>query len=228
MKKIQLICSEAIETIRRISDNVSKSLVANVDVDQLVGSEIVRKAVKLKVGDDLKSICNRQQYDGYIVEEIDNGVSPAEIIFENGQILTVGESNGLDQDFVFREMIDQTILDHLSKERELQSRSEDEKIKVLSLIFIDKVSNYHIDSENLSLGFGLKSRIINIGLQRGFLTTIAGSITGTCWLFCHRQKRRSERFRDKATIADNDAYELIMKDKERLSLRAVDYLPTVL
>ena len=198
-------------------NSVSKSLVANVDVDQLVGSEVVRKAVKLKVGDDLKSICGRQQYDGYIVEEIDNGVSPAEVVFENGHILTVGESNGLDQDFVFKEMIDQTILDHLSKERELQSRSEDEKIKVLSLFFIDKVSNYHIDSDNPKFRVWFEESYNKYRSQKRFSSLQLPEVSLVHGgYFAIDKKGVPKDSKDKATISDNDAYELIMKDKERL------------
>lgn len=197
--------------------SISKSLTANIEVDQLVGSKITRKAIKVRVGDDLKSICNRSQYEGYIVEEIDNGATPAEIIFENGRILSVGESNGLDQDLIFKEMIDQTVLDHLSKERELLSRSEDEKIKVLSLIFIDRVSNYHIDSDDPKYRNWFEESYNKYRSQQRFSSLQLPDVSLVHnGYFAIDNKGNPKDSREKATIADNDAYELIMRDKERL------------
>lgn len=197
--------------------SVSKTLVATIEVDQMDGSLVNRKKIKAKVGADLKSVCNRQQYSGFVIEEIDNAVTPAEVIFENGRILTVGETNGLDRDHIFKEMIDQTVLDHLSKERELLSRSDEEKIKVLSLVFIDRVSNYHIDSEDPKFRIWFEESYNKYRSQQRFASLKLPEVHNVHnGYFAIDKKGKPKNSGEKSTMADNDAYELIMKDKERL------------
>lgn len=70
-----------------------------------------------------------------------NGISldPHSVELTNhDEILEVGETIGDHSDSIYREMIRETIREHLRKERELRPKG----IKVLSLFFVDKVANY--------------------------------------------------------------------------------------
>jgi len=95
---------------------------------------------KITETDDLysKKFSNElEQYKGFIVKEI-NGLSNT-ISFTNGITLGVGQSIGeVDEQHIRRIQIRETIHSHLEKERALF----DKGIKVLSLFFIDEVVKY--------------------------------------------------------------------------------------
>lgn len=198
--------------------SVSKSLKATLEVDVMTDSGVVRKSITVSPGDDLMKKCNRSQYEGYVVEDIDRGVVPNEVSFENGEVLHVGEKTGLEQDYIFREMIDQMVLDHMLKERELSKRSGGERIKVLSLCFIDKVANYHLDSTEPKFRTWFEESYKKYISQKRFndLQLPEDSSAVHAGYFAVDNKGVPKDSKEKSTKADNNAFELIMKDKERL------------
>lgn len=83
----------------------------------------------------------RELYRGYIVEGIDCYPGNEMVEFENGKLLKLEESiGGIDNDLLKRYQIREAIRTHLDKELKLVHKG----IKVLSLFFIDKVENYRI------------------------------------------------------------------------------------
>lgn len=108
-----------------------------------------RGVAKVKKGDDLlrKSKGVAAYEDNYIVDSIDATPGQEEVAFCNGRTLRMGSGVS---DVLRKEQLKQTIEAHFERARELRPKG----IKVLSLIFIDKVANYRVyDAEgNASSG----------------------------------------------------------------------------
>ncbi len=83
----------------------------------------------------------RDLYRGYVVAGIDCLPGNESVEFENGSVLRLGEAvGGIDDDLLKRYQIREAIRTHLDKELRLIHRG----IKVLTLFFIDKVENYRV------------------------------------------------------------------------------------
>jgi type III restriction enzyme len=95
----------------------------------------------LGVGATLRQETELAEYDGYTISEVvpDRDQRPGYVAFTNGVTLRVGEVRGdINQRNLQRAQIRETIKSHLRKERMLFKRG----IKCLSLFFIDEVANY--------------------------------------------------------------------------------------
>ncbi len=158
--------------------------------------------------------------------------------FENGLRLYVGEVNGAQaNDDVLRKLqIQETINTHFEREKQLFHRG----IKVLTLFFIDKVSNYreYDDKGNASAGKYAKmfeeayadrvetelKYIQEHNLEGSwsdyctYLKNITPQATHAGYFSVDKKGRMAEGKIAKSTMSsdDVDAYDLIMKDKERL------------
>ncbi len=104
--------------------------------------EFIKKIVKIKSNDSLKQKSKNPIYQGFIVDEIVCG-SEKYISFENGLKCQLHEVNGEVNKQIQKEQISEAIKRHMEKYEELKRLD----IKVLSLFFIDKVSNF-LESEN--------------------------------------------------------------------------------
>ena len=109
---------------------------------------IEKKTVTAKVGSDLWDLSNEVDYyhsNGYVVDDMNAEKGEEDIIFTNGEYLHLGEAIGeVNDEAIKRAQIRETIDIHLSKELKYIGKG----IKVLSLIFIDKVSNYRLYETN--------------------------------------------------------------------------------
>jgi type III restriction enzyme len=179
------------------------------------------KAVNIKNGDDLFVRSNeRAAYaQGYRVAEI-NAEPDAEFIrFTNGLTLRIGQQVGGMRDDVWRVQIRHTVKKHLDKELQLHNRG----IKVLSLFFIDRVASYRdydasgrpakgkfaqwFDEELTTLAKEPRYRVLDwtkLPMERLHDGYFAQDRKGV--------------FKDTKgdTQADDDVYNLIMKNKEQL------------
>ena len=188
------------------------------------GSYAKRKVTATQ-GDDLERISGgNPAYEGnWRVSEI--SVEPERIELSNYGYLHVGDEIGSNQDAVFREMIRETIREHIRKELQVHAKG----IKVLSLFFIDKVASY--------LGDGIN----NLDANGDFATWFdelyteeldrqpeardimpATALDARSGYFAQMKSGKGKNavmtFKDSSgkTKADDDAYELIMRDKARL------------
>lgn len=123
--------------------NQKGSITAKIDVDVASGKEVKRKIVTVEDGDDLEQITNRSLYENMQIGTIT--VGPDQTIELKGpnldKTLLPGMSHGgVDADEQKRLMIRRTIKEHLDKE--LRFKETGRPIKVLSLFFIDSVEHY--------------------------------------------------------------------------------------
>lgn len=98
------------------------------------------KSVTVKQGADLFALSDERAHyaQGYSIAEINAEPGVEFIRFNNGTTLRKGGELGGMRDDVWRVQIKHTIQRHLEKELQVRGRG----IKVLSLFFIDRVSNY--------------------------------------------------------------------------------------
>lgn len=207
---------------------------ANVEVDVMEKGSRRRKGKELKKNDDLLEITNLQQYEGFIVNDIYTQAGNEYVEFINGIILKLGESIGtVDDSLIKRMMIKKTIEEHLDKELVLNPKG----IKVLSLFFIDAVKHYRIYDEDGNMQNGdyaimfeqeymnlirkpkyqsLFKEIKNIDSEVHEVHNGYFSIDKKAK--ASNKKEKFEYYKDTSgtVAADEDTYNLIMKDKEKL------------
>jgi len=189
------------------------------------GSSGSQKSMWVKRGDDLQVLSDgRHEYEtGYIVENISFRPGDEHVEFNSGRIVYVGEEQGGFADDVRRAQIRETVRQHL--DRELALHRQGEQIKVLSLIFLDKVANYRVYTddgpqsgpfaewfESVYSELAVKPKYAALGLKP------AADVHGGYFSKDKATKNKPERLKDTRgnTKADEDTYELIMRDKERL------------
>jgi len=169
--------------------------------------------------------------DGYTVMRIDGRDSSVEFI--NGKKLFTGDVIGSVSEVQLRRIqIRETILSHIERERQLFAKG----IKVLSLFFIDEVAKYkQYDSHGVASGgtyagiFEEEYKAIVDKMQlhiydtqeyMDYLSSISAKRTHAGYFSIDKKSGRmvDSKFGDKKerTSDDADAYDLIMKDKERL------------
>lgn len=114
------------------------SVIARMGIYALVNHKERPVQVFLRKGENLveRSGGLRRYRNNFVLQNIDNEGNT--VIFANGVKLQAGQTYGGSQDAVMRYQIERTVYWHLKKTRALQNRG----IKVLSLIFIDRVANY--------------------------------------------------------------------------------------
>jgi type III restriction enzyme len=179
------------------------------------------KSVTVKNEHDLYELSeNRAQYkDGFVVTEID-GTPGAEFVkFNSGLILRLGEEHGGMREDVWKAQIRKTVEKHLTKELQVRKLG----LKVLSLFFIDRVANYRSYDES--------DQPVAGKFAHEFEETLAHlakdpRFSSLKWLKLPIKRLHNGYFaQDKKGIlkdtkgdtqADDDVYNLIMKDKERL------------
>lgn len=122
----------------RIQISTDKYPVAYLELEVKQASGIQKKIRQIKEKDDLYIFSNElKQYKGFVVKEI-NGLTNT-VAFTNGVKLSVGQTAGhVDEEHVRRIQIRETIKSHIEKERIMFAKG----IKVLSLFFIDEVVKY--------------------------------------------------------------------------------------
>ncbi|MDR1872090.1 MAG: DEAD/DEAH box helicase family protein [Deltaproteobacteria bacterium] len=184
------------------------------------------------IGSDLAEVSDRPEYQGYSLSLID--ASQGLVEFSNGVRIAIGEVIGDATEKTLRRIqIREAINVHLEKERALHPRG----IKVLSLFFLDEVSKYR-DYERPDRQ-GEYARVFLKEYQRAKEEVLA-ALTPQEWSYgqylanlnpkdthkgyfsrdqkTHRLVNPKYNLRgERAFLSDDvDAYQLILKDKERL------------
>lgn len=121
---------------------------ARVELDAEANGKIVRKAFTVRNNDNLGDYTNRDLYRDLIVNSISVVEGNQHVRFTDYSEVKVGEAMGaeISVDERARQMIAQTIRQHLRKEDEFATHGR--KIKVLSLFFVDSVAKYRQYDEN--------------------------------------------------------------------------------
>ncbi len=179
------------------------------------------KTVTVKSGADLHTLSNERAcyQNGFEVTEINAEPGNEYLRFGNGLVLQQGaETGGLRED-VWRSQIRNTVKKHLDKELQVKERG----IKVLSLFFIDRVANYR---DYDGSGHPTKGKFAET--LEAVLSEFAqdNQYRQLEWLKLPVEQVHNGYFaQDKKgvlkdtrgdTQADDEVYNLIMKDKERL------------
>lgn len=113
--------------------------VARIELETRNAAGAIRREIKkFDVGDDLRAESGLAEYEGFTVTEI-NPRGRGYVTFLNGTTISCGEVIGdSNEEAMQRVQIRETIRAHFEKEKELFNRG----IKCLSLFFIDEVANY--------------------------------------------------------------------------------------
>ena len=189
---------------------------------------IKRETRIVNVGDDIFALSkNLEEYKGYRVNQIDP--IGKTLVFTNGEAIGVGEIQGdVSEATLRRAQIKETIRSHFEKERELFNRG----IKCLSLFFIDEVGKYRKYDENgeeINSQYGQifeeeYNNVLNEYLTLfptpylNYLKNIDTSKTHAGYFSIDKKGRKTNSATKRGSDESDDisAYDLIMKDKERL------------
>ena len=208
-----------------------KPPMARIELEIGYNKSINRETRILGVGDNLYYISQEMnQYEGYVISEIDP--IRGTVTFTNGEVISTGDVVGdVSEKDMRRIQIRETILSHFEKEEKLYNKG----IKTLSLFFIDEVSKYRQYDENGEELLGEYGRmfeeeylaILNENLTfygseyQRYLRSTADDISRIHRGYFSIDKKtgrsvdstlkKGSEFSD-----DISAYDLILKNKERL------------
>lgn len=221
---------------------ISKSdPVAYIEIETKSSTGVTKKTKKFSVGANLFELSGGlEEYKGYVISEIDaRNSSYDKVSFINGEEITTGQIIGdAEENYMARIQIRETIKSHFEKEREYFKKG----IKVLSLFFIDEVAKYKVYDENKKAHNGEYAKIFeeeynNIFNEfynfidedyKKYLDSLNGKKVHSGYFSIDKKASKGlsedeqifidSKIDDKSdgTSNDEDAYDLIMKDKERL------------
>ena len=204
---------------------------ARVELEQkLAGGDIKRVLRKLVKGDNLFDLSNGlDQYRGYVVADINANTDT--LSFTNGVELVVGDATGdVSESMLRRIQIREAIKTHFDKEQVLFQHG----VKVLTLYFIDEVAKYRDYSQADEKGEYARIFEEEYGLYLNevldldetpyikYLKVIAADKTHSGYFAIDKKTKRladpdvAARGENAGLSDDVDAYDLILKDKERL------------
>ncbi len=179
------------------------------------------KQIKIKHGTDISSQTNRSDYEGYLVTNINAEPGNEYVEFQNGIVVEVFQESGGMSDERMKSQIEQTVEAHFAKEKKLKGKG----IKVLSLFFIDHVKNYRSyddegNPQKEKLATWFEEAYTTIGskpMYKGLSDHTADEVHDG-YFSADKKKGKIVELLDTSgsTAKDDEVYELIMKDKERL------------
>ena len=191
-----------------------RRVTAKLVVHKLMKNGTVKQTIlTFKQGDDLEEKTNLPQYQGYRIREIDAGWN--EVHFDNNVILGTGETHGADKTAIFEAQIRYTIEEHFRKQKRLQ----DTNLKVLSLFFIDRVDNYAGKDPIIRKLFDKCFNALKQEDRYSEWREKQPEDVQTAYFAQSRKQTGEIIYEDSKTgeaEKDTEAYQLIMKDKERL------------
>lgn len=217
--------------LEQIVLSAKKPPMARIELEIGYKKSINREPRTLGVGDDLYYVSQEmEQYKGYTISEIDP--LRGTVTFTNGEVIKAGDVVGdVSEKDMRRIQIRETILSHFEKEEKLFNMG----IKCLSLFFIDEVAKYRQYDENGDevLGeYGVMfeeeylnalneyTTLLDTPYQRYLQSTCSDvsavhkgyfSIDKKTGHSIDSKLKRGSEFSD-----DISAYDLILKNKERL------------
>jgi Restriction endonuclease len=206
-------------------NNKGSSITAKLELNVRRGANISRQTVTICKGKDLAEL--NPVYKNYIVNNIFCEPGKEWIDFASQSLILHlnQDSGGMDDDTLKRIQIRKTIEEHLDKELILNPKG----IKVLSLFFIDRVANYRQYDQKDNWLPGKYAKMFEEEYKQLMHSPKYqySRYRGTPVSEVHKgyfsgDKKRSDSaatiWKDSSgkTHADDDTYNLIMKDKEEL------------
>ena len=215
--------------IRLLSVSNKNGISAKLEFDELKRGTVKRVQRKVQQGSDLFELSGgRAVYDGYIVNDIwcEPGNEYLDFTSQPERLNLGGHIGGVDDDAIKRLQMRKTLEEHLNKQLVLREQG----IKVLSLFFIDKVSNYRSYDDDgrpvpgkYAQWFEAIYRELIAAPKYGALFPDGNPVDPQAVHNGYFAADRKGQWKDvKDTEASRnssdagDAYNLIMKDKERL------------
>lgn len=218
--------------------NKKSGIFASIEVDrQNAAGAVRREVITVQDGFDLEQETGRPLYTNIRIGEIRTAKADQflELKVPNDEVyLRVGEPWGdVDASAIQREMIRRTIKEHLDKEKRFHGMPQLGGVKVLSLFFIDEVAKYRqYDAQGnavkgeyaLMFEEEYKRWVRHPDYQSLFGevdASVSADLVHNGYFSIDKKKVGSktvEMVKDTSgtTAADDDTYNLIMRDKEKL------------
>jgi type III restriction enzyme len=185
---------------------------------------IAKKIIKVKKDDDLHHLTKNDAYqNGYLVNEL--STDPQYLELSGIGIVKPDDTQEDNSETIHKEMIRETIREHFAK----AYRTRELEVKVLSLFFVDKVSSYleyNETGEQIEGNFAKwfdeiykaeyeRSKLLFTGFE-AIMPEDPNEVRKA--YFAEMKKAGITKYVDTsgATKTDDDAYDLIMRGKERL------------
>ena len=198
-----------------------KNIIARFQLMVNTGGSLEDREIEVSGKANLETKTKNPSYTGWIVDEIN--LKEEFVSFKNGERFNLSEERlvSISREALFKKQIEETIKIHLLKQKELKPYG----IKVLTLFFIDRVANYVEEDGIIKQIFDetftrLKSR------NSDFSKYKASEVREGYFAKKKATKKEPESFVDTALENDSKtkvdkeaekaAYELIMKEKEKL------------
>lgn len=205
----------------------NKAPEVRLEIEVKGASSNSRRLMKFGVGDSLKDASQLAAYDGFTITDIDGATNS--IQFMNGVAMRRGQAIGdVSENQLQRIQIRETVKSHFEKELTLFKQG----IKTLSLFFIDEVANYK--------GYDEQGEVVKGYLWKVFEEEYMRFLNENIDLFEEDYRKYLQRFtaeqvhggyfsidkkghainsevkRGESFSTDISAYDLILKNKERL------------
>jgi type III restriction enzyme len=210
-------------------DHKKSPITAQIEFDAMQNGQVKRITKKVRSGADLLELSGgRDVYDGYVVNDIYCEPGNEYIDFTSKpEVIRLGEMVGdVSPDEYKRLQIRKTIEEHLDKELKLTPLG----IKVLSLFFIDKVANYRFYGEDGNARKGKYALIFEEeylqlikkpkyhSLFEEVNTESPVEAVHDGYFSIDKSGKSKGQFKDTSGVTqlDEDTYQLIMRDKEKL------------
>lgn len=213
--------------LENIEVSPSKPPIARIELEIKHKNGIKRERRRLEKGSNLYDESGLDQYKGFVISDID--AFKDTVAFTNGVEITSGEAAGdINESVIRRIQIREAIKAHFEKEQTLFNQG----IKVLSLFFIDEVAKYRLYNESGAVA-GEYARIFEEEYKQvlndiltledtpynRYLKAIDIPKTHNGYFSIDKKTNRlvdPETGKKSNETDDVDAYDLILRDKEKL------------
>lgn len=197
-------------------------ITAKIEVYKKTRNDADKTILNFKANDDMFTKTRLQVYDeiGFI-QDIDATPGFESVTFSGNPEKITLESATLEDEATKRAQIAKTIEEHLNKE--LQFKKAGQRIKVLSLFFLDKVENYRFYDEEGNPSLGRYARIFEEEYERLIhlskykdLNDVNVPVSEVHDGYFSADNKGKLKNTKGDTQADESTYEIIMKNKEGL------------
>ncbi len=201
-----------VKSISSTSGSVSATLI--------VLKGIKKTEITVRRNSDLAEETKLAIYAGWVVEDIhmDTVDSIPRVEFANGRVLRKGSSTGFDTDSIQRTQIRASIEDHFDTELKLKHHASMGMIfpmKPLTLFFIDRVSNYVPEDGKFKVWFEEEYEDVRSLSKFRNLNMPSAREVHSGYFAITKQGAKDSR-EGRGNKEDEEAFDLIMRDKERL------------